>query len=258
MNKKLSYIGIIGMAVFGIVIALGAVLFYKNEKTYVQGNTSYQTLREQKQKVELDKSIEQSKATTDENLSNSLSEEEIVLMNDINPNFSAWIYQEGTSIDYPVVQGVDNEYYLNHLFTGEKNKLGCLFIDYRNSEGFIDKNTVIYGHNMKDGAMFNRITNYKDPEIYSDLPTMTIYTENKTYLLELFAGVVTSGNYEFVRFNFSADEEFMEYVKKLRTESTFDSNIEINPSDKIVTLITCSYEDENSRYALIGRLVEEN
>lgn len=176
-------------------------------------------------------------------------------LKEINDEIVAWLACEGTVINYPVLQAKDNDYYLNHLYTGESNRMGSLFVDYRNSGLFTDRNTVIYGHNMKNGAMLGSLSEYKVQDYYDTLPAMTLYTPDGDYTIELFAGTVEDGDYEFVQFDFESDDAFMEYVSAFRSRSTFTSNVVILPADRIVTLCTCSYERNNARYVVMGRLV---
>lgn len=173
----------------------------------------------------------------------------------VNPDVAAWLLAEGSTIDYPVVQGRDNDYYLTHLFNREKNKLGTLFVDYRNSGDFSGKNTIIYGHNMKDGSMFSSLTQYKAQSYYDNLPTMRLYTPEGDYTLALFAGIEADGSEDFVRFAFADDADFLAYIDAVRAQSTFKSRVGIQPQDRIVTLYTCAYETNNARYALFGKLL---
>ena len=175
-------------------------------------------------------------------------------LEEINPDVVAWLTCEGTEIDYPVVLGTDNDYYLRHLFTGERNKLGAIFIDYRNHGDFSDKNTIIYGHNMKDGSMFSSLTKYKNQNYYDSYPAMVLYTPDGDYKIELFAGIIVDGNYESIRFDFKNDHDFQSYIDSLKKMSTFESNTIVEADDQIVTLCTCSYEFNNARYALYGKL----
>lgn len=172
----------------------------------------------------------------------------------VNSDVVGWILSEGSAIDYPVVRGEDNEYYLSHLFNREQNKLGSLFMDCRNAGTFSDKNTVIYGHNMKDGSMFASLTKYKNQNYYDKFPAMALYTPDGDFTIELFAGVVSDGNDEFVRFQFKEDQDFRDYIDALKEKSTFESDTVVKSDDRIVTLCTCSYEFNNARYALFGKL----
>lgn len=173
----------------------------------------------------------------------------------INPEIIGWLSADGTNIDYPVAHTDNNDYYLTHLYNGEQNANGTLFADYRNTGDFTDRNTVIYGHHMQSGAMFQSVTEYKNQDFYDVNPEMTLFTPKGDYKIELICGTVEDGNYQFVEFNFDSDEDFIDYVNGFREYSTFKSDVELQPGDRIVSLCTCSYEWENARYMLIGRLV---
>lgn len=172
----------------------------------------------------------------------------------LNEDIVAWILAEGRAIDYPIVQGNDNDYYMRRLINHESNKLGTIFMDYRSRPDFSDTNTLIYGHNIKDGSMFALLTEYKDQEYYNSFPDMVLYTPEGDYNIEFFAGIIADGNYEFVRYEFDDDMDFLEYIKSLKEESTFSSDTRVEPGDHIISLLTCSYEYNNARYALFGKL----
>ena len=173
----------------------------------------------------------------------------------INPEIKAWLFAEGLKIDYPILQADNNTYYLNHLYTGQVNGSGSLFMDYRNDGSFAQRNTVIYGHHMKNGTMLGELTRYKSQKYYEEHPTMLLYTPEGDYTLELISGTVEDGNYEFVAFDFPQESDFTEYVERFRSRSTFRSDVPIQDGDRLVSLCTCSYETENARYMVIGRLV---
>lgn len=172
----------------------------------------------------------------------------------INPDVVGWLSSPNTEIDYPVVLGTDNDYYLTHLFTGERNKLGSIFLDYRSRGDFSDRNTVIHGHNMIDGSMFSSLTNYKEQDYYDRCPYMLLDTPDGNYRIELFARTILDGNQESIRFHFKDGRDFQDYVDSLKAASSFMSDTTISASDRIVTLCTCSYEFKNARYALFGKL----
>lgn len=180
---------------------------------------------------------------------------DFVPLKEINKEIVAWLFLEGTPIDYPVLQTDNNRYYLNHLYTGEKNQSGSLFLDYRNTGLFTERNTVIYGHSMNNNTMFGSLKLYKRQDFYDHHPTMQLFTPEGDYLIELICGTVEDGNYEFVQFTFADEDAFTEYVDAQRSRSTFQSNVELEPGDRIISLCTCSYEWRNARYMIIGRLV---
>ena len=177
-------------------------------------------------------------------------------LQEINPEIIGWIRGEGTGIDYPVMQTDNNSYYLTHLYNGEYNNNGSIFMDYRNNGDLSDKNTVLYGHHMRnDVLMFGSLKEYNDQEFYEANPTMAIYTPDGDYMIELISGTVENGDYEFIRFHFESDEAFLNYVEELRSRSTFTSGVEVQAEDQIISLCTCSYERNNARYMVVGRLV---
>lgn len=175
-------------------------------------------------------------------------------LKETNPEIAGWLKAEGIGIDYPVMHTDNNEYYLTHLYDGTPNANGALFIDFSNTEGFKDDNTVIYGHNMRSGAMFNVLNEYKSQDFYDAWPTMTLYTPEGDYLIELICGTIEDGDYAFVEFNFDDEDDFCSYIESRRSRSTFQSNVEIGPEDRIISLCTCSYEWNNARYMIMGKL----
>ena len=164
-----------------------------------------------------------------------------------SPDTVAWITGEDTPIDYPVMHTDNNEYYLSHLYSGEENRYGALFADC--------PNTVIYGHNMKNDAMFGSLMGYKEQAYYEEHPTMTLYTPDGDYTIELLSGTLENGDREFVRFRFESEEDFTGYIQSLQSRSTFSSHGTAVPGDRLVSLCTCTYEQNNARYLVVGRLL---
>lgn len=176
----------------------------------------------------------------------------------INGDFVGWIRLDDSTVDYPFVQGTDNEYYLRHLFDGTYNNSGCVFMDVNNNRDFSDKNTILYAHNMKNGTMFASIEKYKDASYYDGHKVIHIYTEAATYDVYPVAGIVTDGQDDYVRTSFNDDNDFMSYVNRFVSSSTFTSEQSIEPTDRIVMLSTCNYDRSDGRYVLIGKLVQED
>ena len=98
-----------------------------------------------------------------------------------------WIQIPGIDVDYPVVHGEDNEYYLHHTFQKEANKAGSIFLDYRNRADFTEQRVSIYGHNMKDGSMFSNLKKYQDSVLREESGTAYLYLPEKTLQLEIVA-----------------------------------------------------------------------
>jgi len=176
----------------------------------------------------------------------------------INPDIVAWIFIEGTNIHYPVVQGADNSYYLNRLFDGSYNGAGSIFMDYRNKGDLSGRNTVLYGHHMQNGTMFNHITKYKDQSFYDAHPVCLVMTPDGNYKLEFFAGFVTNLNTDAWKLEFESDGEFGAWLEQAMASSSFQSKIRPTPQDRVVTLSTCTYEYDDARYVLLGILTSQS
>jgi len=177
-------------------------------------------------------------------------------LQEVYSGLSAWIRCEGTVINYPVMQGSDNEYYLKHLPDGTENKMGSIFFDYRNATDFLDKNTVIYGHHMKTGDMFGSLENYKDQQFYDEHTLVTLHTQEKDYAVVLFAGYVANASQETLPLEFRDEADFENYVRELRQRSVFQSEVKVTADDRLVSLCTCTYDFKNARFILVGKLVE--
>ena len=175
----------------------------------------------------------------------------------INPDTAAWIHLDDSSIDYPVVYATDNSFYLTHLFDGTENRSGCVFIDYNNSHGFTDLNTVMYAHHMKNGTMFADVENYKDSSYYATHKEFHIYTPEGNYTMYPLGGYVTTGSDDYVRYTFTDDQEYLSYVNSFIEKSTIKSDETIEATDRTLMLSTCSYDVNDGRYVLIGKLVKD-
>lgn len=175
----------------------------------------------------------------------------------VNQEIVAWLTIDGTNIDYPVAQHGDNDYYLHHLFTGEWNSSGCLFMDFNNQADFSDSHTIIYGHHMDNGSMFQNLMYYKDQSFYDGHPTAQLFTPGGTYTVEFFAGYVTSVDGDAWQLDFATDAEFGAWIENAKEKSLFGSPVMPTAADRIVTLSTCSYEFYNARFVLLGKLIQK-
>jgi len=173
----------------------------------------------------------------------------------INKDIVAWISADDGVINYPVVHGSDNDYYLNHLVDGTVNKNGSIFVDFRHARGFTDRNTFIYGHNMLNGTMFANLSLYGTAGYYEQHRSLELVTPDRSYSLQVFSGYVTPGNSDIYQLTYRDDEDFAQYLEKVRLLSDFTSDVEVTAQDRIVTLSTCTYDYEDARYILHCKLV---
>lgn len=173
-------------------------------------------------------------------------------LKEINEDCVAWIYIENTAINFPVVQGSDNSYYLKHLIDGKWNSAGCIFLDSRVDRYMSDLHSIIYGHHMKNGTMFSGLTKYKKQAYYEAHPNGLLITQEQTYRIEFFAGYVASVEDPAWKIGFESNEEYEDWLNDVKDRSMFTSSITPAVTDKVVTLSTCSYEFDNARFVLHG------
>lgn len=271
MKRKIILIGLCilfaGMAVY---YGLG---LYREKSEYREGEQVYEELT---QYIHLETAPEPSEQITEETVTTTPEETvsgetepvpetddtvwpvvDFEALRAINPDVVAWIYIEGTNINYPVVQGSDNSYYLERMFNGSHNGAGSIFMDYRNERDLTGRNTVLYGHHMKNGTMFNQITKYKDQTFYDDHPVGLLMTPDQNYRIEFVAGYVTDMNSDAWKMEFESDEEFSLWLGNAVSRSTFTGTAEHNGQDRVVTLSTCTYEYNDARYVLVGILKQK-
>lgn len=144
---------------------------------YQKGDVSYEKLQEYVQEPEEEESPESEKEK--EEPKNRYLEIDFAGLKAVNPDVIAWIQIPALDISYPVVQGKDNAYYLHHLFSGESNINGSIFVDCHNQPDFTDQNTIVYGHNMKNGSMFGTLDKYQDKELFEQHPEFYLYLPDK-------------------------------------------------------------------------------
>ena len=167
----------------------------------------------------------------------------------------AWLYCEDTPINYPIVQGEDNEFYVEHLPDGSWNGVGTLFLDCVNEPDFSDFHSIIYGHNMLNDSMFGVITDYYRQEYYEEHPVMYLMTPGQAYKVELIGGVVTPMDSWLYNLDFTDPAKKTAFLDEIHQKSTFTSATEYGEEDRFLTLSTCTYDFEYARYLLVGKLV---
>ena len=175
-----------------------------------------------------------------------------------NSDTVAWIrFDEPEIINYPVVKSADNADYLTKTFTANDNKLGAIFMDYRNSNDFSDRNTFIYGHHLNvGGEMFSELLEYESESFCKEHPNFYIYTPDgkvRTYTV-FSAGVVkdTADNYKI---DYASDADFEEYLKLCQDSSNYTvEDVELNAQSQIVSLSTCTNVRDDERFLVQGVL----
>ena len=166
----------------------------------------------------------------------------------INPDVVGWIVIEGTQVNYPIVQGNDNSYYLNHSYDKKWNSLGSIFADYQSSNDFTDYNTFIYGHHTKNGSMFGELYKYMNKDFYNANKIFYLYTPNGNYEAEIFSAYLDSTTSESYNQSFNSSEEFNDYIELVKRKSNYNTDVEIDVTkDKTITLYSCSHESNRQK-----------
>lgn len=177
-----------------------------------------------------------------------------------NPEVVGWILIPDTDISYPIVQGSDNSYYLNHTFEKKENYAGAIFMDAGADASFQDRNTIIYGHNVKHGTMFAELEKFKEQGFFEKHPYLYIFTEKQNYRCEIFSMYSTTATSDSYWLQYADDADFLSYVDMVKKRSDFKRAISIQNRDRIVSLSTCSYERDGQpselRYLLHAVLVK--
>ena len=173
----------------------------------------------------------------------------------INSDTVAWLSVDGTTINYPIVQAEDNDYYLTHSFDKSSKKSGWTFMDYRNNKDMSDTNTIFYGHNLLNMTAFGSITEmFKDSWSNSSNHSIVVITETKKYYYTVFSGYYSSPESYYLKTNFYLDSDREDFLKTLSERNILNIDNSISADDKIITLSTCT-DDNTGRKVIHAKLV---
>ena len=173
-----------------------------------------------------------------------------------NSDVYAWIRIPDTKIDYPILQGGPYDgYYLDHTIDGEAGYPGSIYTEKVNARDFTDFNTVIYGHNMKNGTMFKHLHKFKEEEFFDSHQFFEIYTEEETKIYRVYAALVYSDRHIMYGFDYETTEGRQAYLDSLDTGESwnqFREGMVVDENSKIVTLATCIGGRPDNRWIVIG------
>ena len=163
-----------------------------------------------------------------------------------NQDIAGWIYIRGTTIDYPIVQGKDNEEYLHQDFNKKKSSSGTIFLDNNCKKDFTSYNNIIYGHHMKNGTMFAQLLKFREKSFLKKHNEIMIFTPDRTIHLKVISAYAQKAQNK-IPVTFANDKQKKAYIKKIESmsEQTIKTS-RINDSH-IYTFVTCSYEGEDNR-----------
>lgn len=253
MKKIILLIPLIFFLIFGLSG------LYGNVKEYKDGEVEY---------IELEQYVRFDMESVEELTIEEYNKEDAIIatnetkvdfnkLKNINSDCIGWIYIPNTNINYPIVNGIDNRYYVTHTFKKNENKAGSIFLDMRNSLDLSDKNNIIYGHNLKNNKMFSDLRRVLEKDYFNNHKRIIIYTENKELIYETFAVFKTMEDSNIYKVKFSSDNAFLEHIDMLINDSNIKFNGEKQDIKKIITLSTCTNSLEGERVVVIARLIEE-
>lgn len=214
------------------IIAVCAYKIYDKSAEYKKADESYAQIRLEKE---------------NENNNNLYNKYE---------DYRGWIKVDNTNIDYPIVQGKDNSFYLDKDINKNYLSSGSIFMNYLNN-GFNDENTILFGHHMRNKTMFAQLEKYKEKEFFQNDNDIKIEVENdKVLTYKVFSVYVTDANDNYIKTNFDNKSEYKEFLDKIKNKSIYKSDINVDENDKIITLSTCSYEFNDARMVVHGKLLK--
>ena len=245
------YIGIFLYSGFALVKYL--YTYYESAKSLKEVQTIYaDTL------ATLQKEVDSKEITTDEIKANYTIRPQFHDLLAVNKHIVGWISIDNTKLNNPILQADNNDFYLTHNYKNRASRAGSVFMDYRNDALDVSRNTILYGHAMKDGTMFGSLKNFLNQDYANAHRTIYVDTLYDGYDVEIFAAYETTIDFYYIETEFKTDEDFMHFIAEVDKRSTIDMNVDIGPDDKIITLSTCkdSVISDDHRFVVQGKLVK--
>ncbi|HBT95623.1 MAG TPA: SrtB family sortase, partial [Coriobacteriia bacterium] len=171
----------------------------------------------------------------------------------INSDVVGWIMIPGTRVNYPIVQTVENEYYLTHMFDKSVSDSGAIFLDYEANSKLQGKNNMMYGHNMLDGSMFAALSKYQDQAFFDSHRTILLFTPEKNYKLEVVSVLLCEAQDKIRQVNFADDTAYRNYVNLLLGYSVINTIDATAPPTGLYSLATCTGVDNSKRFVVLAK-----
>ena len=241
-KKKAGIVSTIILIVALAVFCFSAFQLFKILKGYYDGRSEYDKVRKL--------AVEEKKSDGEDQFSVNFDE----LMK-INPDTIGWIrfHPEPSQISYPIVKGKDNSEYLKKTFSANENTLGAIFLNVDNNADFMDKNTIIYGHRMKDGSMFRHLQDYEEKSFWESNPYFYIYTpDGREITYHIYSAGQVEDTSDTYLTSFESEEAYQSFLNLTKEASLYDTGVELNAQSAIVTLSTCTSASDNHRFVVRG------
>ena len=190
----------------------------------------------------------------DDPVMDEMAKIDLAALRAVNPDVLGWIRIPDTKIDYPLMQGEDNDFYLNHTWEKTPNSVGSIFLEHLNSADLTDYNTIVYGHNMNNGSMFAGLQNYAMPDYWKEHPYVYVLTDAGVYRYEVFVFFRAEIDSLTYGLNPQRDDTKEDFLNLSLENSWIDTGIKPALTDRILTLSTCSGSNYDYRYVVQARL----
>ena len=266
MKEKIrKFLAIVFLLIFIISITYIIAYFYttyKNETNFKELQSIMNTVRvvENKNIASENEPQNVNSYEVNQEKNNNAKIENFKELKKLYSNIVAWIEIENTTINYPIMQSNDNDYYLYRNYKNEYSRYGSIFLDYKYDFSKDSQNFLIYGHNNNDEMMFNELLKYQEKEYFEAHPSINLITENDITnykIVSVFKSQVYSQDatnvfryYNYV--DLSNEDTFTNYITNVKKASIYDIDIEPKLGDDIITLSTCEYSKPNGRFVIVG------
>ncbi len=245
------------------IILIVLIIIFLLSICYIIYNV-YINYRDRKQNDELESSISSNINNEEEILdeSNGIMEK-VIELKETNDDIKGWIKIEDTNINYPLLQGTDNNYYLKRNYKKEVSNYGSIFIDKDSNLEDVNSNVIIYGHTMKDKEMFQNLLNYKEKEYYEKHNTIKIVTDKEVMEYQIAIVFKSRIFYENEKNAFryyyctdlSTEEKYNDYIENCKKLQLYDTGIDAKYGEQLITLIACEYSQENGRMVIVAKKI---
>lgn len=243
------YIQIMFVVIF--IISICTIIYY-----FYNANKEKQEYKEVLNNIEIEK-----EQVTEQRTERMLQVEELKKK---NQDIVGWIEIEGTNINYPVLQGTDNQYYMKHTYKKEDSKDGSIFLDKSYDWNIPSSNLLLYGHNNKNGTMFQDLLKYKEESFYKEHPTIRFTTIDEDCQYEIISAFLSRVYYQdeqnvfryYYFINANNEVEYNQYIEESKKASLYDTGKSANYGEQLLTLSTCSYHTEDGRFAVVAKKIK--
>lgn len=240
-------------AMLAIVCMISGGLYISYLLDYGSGDDAYSEAESLSQQTQITQSTEETQAeeaplqpqwipapVSDDPNMEEMAKKNLTALRQINEDVVGWIWIPDSRISYPIMQGQDNDFYLNHTWRKEENAVGSIFLEWQIRDDFSEFNTIVYGHNMKNKTMFSQLHNFRDIRFRDAHPYVYVLTDSGVYRYEVFSCYQAEVESDTYQFGMQWDKTKQEYIDRAIKKSVIDCEITPEVTDRILTLSTCS------------------